>query len=143
MTIFYDTSESMSSEWSNTFKTQEITVPGTIPPRDSVPPIIPKIEKKIKKSKKNKNKKNEIIDPISTPSEICNKGLVALEGETPNNIILQFTAPYDDGGADILGQFEFFYHLYLYIYLCIYKYVYICILIYFYTYRCIFELKYI
>jgi hypothetical protein len=108
MTIFYDTSESMSSEWSNTFKTQEITVPGTLPPRDLLPPIIPIIEKKPKKnSKKNKKNKKVSIDPVITPLEVIIKGLTAHEGETPNNVILNFTAPFDDGGEDILGKFVY------------------------------------
>jgi hypothetical protein len=108
MTIFYDTSESMSSEWSNTFRTQEITVPGTLPPRDLSPPIIPIIEKKPKKnSKKTKKNKKEIVDPIISPLEVFIKGLTAHEGETPNNIVLNFTAPFDDGGADILGAFGY------------------------------------
>lgn len=99
MTIFYDASESMSSEWSSLFRTHPITVPSEIP-QGVVAVVTPAVTLK-KKGKGKKSKQVEVSTPVSSEGSIG--GLRGVLGHTPNSIILQFSTPFDDGGSAILG----------------------------------------
>jgi hypothetical protein len=113
MTIFYDSSEGMSSEWSNIFTTQPITVPGPIPLQSledsSGISSLGGTEKPSKKKQKGKKSKVEPVVPVAAPKRVIG-GLTALIGATPNTIILQFCSPFDDGGSPIVGYHIWYRH---------------------------------